>query len=229
MYYDLHIHSALSPCGDNTMTINNIFNMAYIKGIELIAICDHNSLKQQFYLDKIIESPVLKGKIDYIHGVELQSKEEIHVLDEVIKSIMDADLIIISIGSLYTSILPHLICKDVVKALNETNAKVMYICNAMTQPGETDNFGVSDHVNTIEKYIGKNTIDVVIASNTKIDEEMLKKYETEEQKDQVFIDYDKLKDVDYEVIIEDLLTTEEGTITHNSMKLSSVIFSYLNR
>ena len=58
---------------------------------------------------------------------------------------------------------------------------------------------------------------------------MLKKYETEEQKDQVFIDYDKLKNVSYEVIEEDLLTTEEGKITHNSMKLSSVIFSYLNR
>ena len=80
MYYDLHIHSALSPCGDDTMTINNIFNMAYIKGLELIAITDHNSLKQQFYLEEIINHDILKGKIDYIHGVELQSKEEIHIL-----------------------------------------------------------------------------------------------------------------------------------------------------
>ena len=54
MYYDLHIHSALSPCGDDLMTINNIFNMAYIKGLDLIAITDHNSLKQQYYLEKII-------------------------------------------------------------------------------------------------------------------------------------------------------------------------------
>lgn len=80
MYYDLHIHSALSPCGDDTMTINNIFNMAYIKGLELIAITDHNSLKQQFYLEEIINHDILKGKIDYVHGVELQSKEEIHIL-----------------------------------------------------------------------------------------------------------------------------------------------------
>lgn len=80
MYYDLHIHSALSPCGDDTMTINNIFNMAYIKGLELIAITDHNSLKQQYYLEEIINHDILKGKIDYIHGVELQSSEEIHIL-----------------------------------------------------------------------------------------------------------------------------------------------------
>ena len=67
MYYDLHIHSALSPCADNTMTINNILNMAYIKGLDLIALCDHNSLKQQFYLDKVIHNDILKGRIDYIH------------------------------------------------------------------------------------------------------------------------------------------------------------------
>ena len=80
MYNDLHIHSALSPCGDDLMTINNIFNMAYIKGLDLIAITDHNSLKQQYYLEKIIEHDILKGKIDYVHGVELQSSEEIHLL-----------------------------------------------------------------------------------------------------------------------------------------------------
>ena len=86
MYYDLHIHSALSPCGDNTMTINNILNMAYIKGLDLIAICDHNSLKQQFYLDKVIHNDVLKGRIDFIHGVELQSQENIHVLAYFLKN-----------------------------------------------------------------------------------------------------------------------------------------------
>ena len=80
MYYDLHIHSALSPCSDDTMTIHNIFNMAYIKGLDLIAITDHNSLKQQYYLEKVIQSPILEGKINFIHGVELQSIENIHML-----------------------------------------------------------------------------------------------------------------------------------------------------
>ena len=154
-------------------------------------------------------------------------KEEPHVLRQVLDAILEADLVIISIGSLYTSILPHLICKDVVKAINKTQAKVMYLCNAMTQPGETDGFGVSDHIKTLEKYLGKNAIDVVVASNTKIDEAMLRKYETAEQKDQVVVDRENIKDC--ELIEEDLLTTEEGKITHNSLKLSSVIFSYLMR
>ena len=70
MYYDLHIHSALLlsfTCSDDTMTIYNIFHMAYIKGLDLIAITDHNSLKQQHHLEKVIQSPILKGKIDFIY------------------------------------------------------------------------------------------------------------------------------------------------------------------
>ena len=156
-------------------------------------------------------------------------KEEPHVLPEVFDAIKDADLIILSTGSLYTSVMPHIICKDVAKAIRESSAKVMYICNVMTQPGETDGFGVSDHVNALEHYLGKDEIDVVIASNTRISYEMLKKYETEEQKDQVMIDYDNIRKGKYELIEDDLITTVDGTIKHNSLKLSSVIFSYLMR
>ena len=184
-------------------------------------------------MGKTIDGEVIEGEEQITKTgkkyEEIYYKEEPHVLPEVIEKIKEADLIIISIGSLYTSILPHLICKDIVKAINETEAKVMYICNAMTQPGETDGFGVSDHVDTIEKYIGKDEVDVVIASNTQIEEAMLKKYETEEQKDQVRIDKENMIGKKYELIEEDLLTTEEGKITHKSLKLSSVIFSYLMR
>lgn len=156
-------------------------------------------------------------------------KENPHVLPEVFAKVAEADLIILSMGSLYTSVLPHLLCNDVVKAIKQTKskAKIMYICNAMTQPGETDDFGVSDHVNFLESYLGKDTIDSVIVSNTKIDKEMLEKYETEEQKNLVKIDYENMKNSKYEVLESDLLTTVDGTIKHNSLKLSSIIFSYL--
>ena len=154
-------------------------------------------------------------------------KENPHVLPEVFKQVANADLIILSMGSLYTSVLPHLLCSDVVKAINQSKAKKMYICNAMTQPGETDDFGVSDHVNFLESYLGKDTIDSVIVSTTEIPEELLKKYETEEQKNLVKVDYENMKNSKYEVIESDLLTTVDGTIKHNSLKLSSIIFFYL--
>lgn len=156
-------------------------------------------------------------------------KEIPHVEKDVLKSIKEADLIILSMGSLYTSILPHLLCKEVVNEINKSKAKVMYLCNAMTQPGETDNFGVSDHVKVLEQYLGENTIDVVIASNTKINPKILEKYEVEEQKDPVIIDYEKLKEMKIELIEENLLTIVDETIRHNSLKLSSIVFSYLMR
>jgi len=157
-------------------------------------------------------------------------KEDPKILPEVFEAIAKADLIILSIGSLYTSVMPHIICKDMVEAINNAKkADVMYICNAMTQPGETDNFGVSDHVKALEQYLGEGAIDVVVASNTKLSKKILAKYETEEQKDQVFIDRENMKDVHYELIEDDLLTTSDGTIKHNSIKLSSDIFSYLMR
>lgn len=154
-------------------------------------------------------------------------KEDFHVLPEVLQEIKSADLIILSMGSLVTSLFPHLICPEVVKAIDNTNAQIMYICNVMTQPGETDNFGVSDHINAIEHYIGKDKIDAVIVSNNVLPKDLLQKYASEEQKDQVIIDYDKMKKGRYEVIESDLLTTEDGTIKHDSLKLSAIIFNYL--
>ena len=154
-------------------------------------------------------------------------KEDFHVLPEVLQEIESADLIILSMGSLVTSLFPHLICPEVVKAINNSNAQIMYICNVMTQPGETDNFGVSDHINAIEHYIGKDKIDAVIVSNKVLPKDLLQKYASEEQKDQVIIDYDKMKKGRYEVIESDLLTTEDGTIKHDSLKLSAIIFNYL--
>ena len=161
------------------------------------------------------------------HYKRIFYKEDFHVLPEVLNSIKEADLIILSMGSLYTSILPHLICPDVAKAINKANARVVYVCNAMTQPGETDNFGVSDHVNVLEKYIGKDRMDAVIVSNNVMPKELLEKYSTEEQKDQVVIDYDNLRKAKYELIESDLLTTADGTIKHDTLKLSSLIFLYL--
>lgn len=156
-------------------------------------------------------------------------KEDPHILPQVFKEVANADLIIVSMGSLYTSILPHLICPDLAEAIRTSKAKKMYVCNAMTQPGETDNFGVSDHVNILEKYLGKNTIDSVIVSNTKLPKEILEKYSSEEQKDLVQIDYENIKKGKYEVLEDDLLTISDGKIRHDSLKLSSIIFSYLMR
>ena len=157
-------------------------------------------------------------------------KHEPKVLPEVLTEIKKADLIIFSMGSLYTSVLPNIICKEVKKALNEAKAPIMYLSNIVTQPGETDGFTVGDHVKLLNRYLDKRKVDVVIASNTKISEKMAKKYETEEQKDPVLIDYEEIEKIGTELIEEDLMIIDkDNTLKHDSLKLSSVIFSYLMR
>lgn len=156
-------------------------------------------------------------------------KEEPHVLPEVITAIKEADLIILSMGSLYTSVLPNVICKEVKETLRDAKAPLIYLCNVVTQPGETDKFTVGDHVELINRYLETRKIDAVIASNTKIDKKIAKKYYTEEQKDPVPIDHKKLEKLGVELIEDDLIIVEDNILRHNSLKLSSLIFSYLMR
>ena len=157
-------------------------------------------------------------------------KHEPKVLPEVIEEIKAADLIIFSMGSLYTSVLPNIMCEEVKKAFNEAKAPIMYLSNIVTQPGETDGFTVGDHVKLLNRYLDEKKVNVVIASNTEISEEMAKKYETEEQKDPVLIDYEELEKIGVELIEDDLMIIDEdNTLKHDSLKLSSDIFSYLMR
>ena len=157
-------------------------------------------------------------------------KKEPKVLPEVLEAIKKADLIIFSMGSLFTSVLPNIICKEVQEAFNKAKAPIMYLSNIVTQPGETDGFTVGDHVKLLNRYLDKKKVNVVIANKTKISDAMAKKYESEEQKDPVLIDYEELEKIGVELIEDDLMIIDkDNTLKHNSLKLSSLIFSYLMR
>lgn len=156
-------------------------------------------------------------------------EEEPQVHPSVIKAIKEADLVILSMGSLYTSIISNLICKDVITALDKTKASILYVCNMMTQPGETDNYKVSDHVNCLNSYLGKKKVDVVLANNGIIPAKILKKYENEEQKDQVKIDVDALKSNKVKLIQNNYVIIENEIIRHRVDKLALDIYGYLIR
>ena len=156
-------------------------------------------------------------------------KEEPHITPSVISKIKQADLVVLSMGSLYTSLIPNLICPEIIDAIKESKAKVLYICNLFTQVGVTDHFTVSDHINAIENYIGKDGLDCVIVNDESVSEQFLKKYREEENKEFVRTDDENLKNMRCEVIKSNLITTEDGTVKHDTLKLSSIIFSYMFR
>lgn len=156
-------------------------------------------------------------------------KEEPKVLEEVLDAIKESDLIILSMGSLYTSLLPNIICKEVLNAIDKSSSPIMYVCNAMTQPGETDDFTVGDHIELINNYLNKRKINVVIASNSEISEKIISKYSSEEQKDPVLIDKEKIESLNVELIESDIFKVEDEHLRHDSIKLASLIMFYLMR
>lgn len=152
---------------------------------------------------------------------------EVQANPEVLKAIKDADLIIFSSGSLLTSIIPNIIIEDVIKAIKESKAPKLYICNLVTQPGETDDYHVSEHIKVLEEYIGKGTINIVIANNVEIPEDLVIKYATEEQKDPVKLDEPELKKMKVRVIKDKMYTIEDGYLRHDTLKTAYLVFSIL--
>lgn len=158
---------------------------------------------------------------------DIYYKESPKVNPYVIKDIKNADMIILSMGSLYTSIICNLVCDDVIKAIDESNAKIMYVCNMFTQPGETDGYTVSKHIKVLNKYLGKRKIDSVIVNGGVIPKEYMEKYHREEEKDPVVIDKDELNNMNVKVIKDDFITKNDETLKHDAIKLSLKIFEEL--
>ena len=158
---------------------------------------------------------------------EIFYKNKPTINDDVIREIKEADLIILSMGSLYTSLLPNLICKEIKKAIDESNAEVMYICNIMTQPGETDKYKASDHIKTVNSYLGKKKIDIVLVNTGDITRQMKEKYASLEQKDPVVFDKKNIKDMNIKIINDDFVTIIDGALRHDTIKLGLHIYSYL--
>lgn len=151
----------------------------------------------------------------------------ITITKEVLNAIKEADLIIFGLGSLYTSILPNVLNDEIKQALIKSKAKKMYICNAMTEHGETDNFKVSDCIRVINSYIKDNFIDVVVANRKQVDADVQKIYKEKENSTAILIDEENIQKLNVELICEDLVLNINNQVRHDSLKTAFVIFSYL--
>ena len=153
-------------------------------------------------------------------------KDEPKANKDVVKEIKNSDAIILSMGSIYTSVIPNLLCKEVINAIDKSKSKIIYVCNLVTQPGETDDFMVSDHINLINSYLGKRKVDIVITNSKQIDPEIAKKYETKEQKSLVKLDKENIK---AKVVSKPLVTIEDGMLRHDNSKLALEIINILSK
>ncbi|MGE5630461.1 MAG: gluconeogenesis factor YvcK family protein [Caulobacteraceae bacterium] len=148
-------------------------------------------------------------------------------MPEALKEIRDADLIILGPGSLYTSIIPNLLVRNMVKAINSSDALKIYVSNIMTQQGETIGYSLSEHLKAINEHTDNLSIDYAIANTGRIPDYLLEKYRTENAAP-VAIDYDIIKGMGVKVIKGDFISISNGYLRHNFNELAKQIFRVLN-
>ena len=133
----------------------------------------------------------------------------------VIESIQNADCIILGPGSLYTNIIPNLLVNGVAQAIKESKAKKLYVCNIMTEPGLTDNYSVSDHINAIREHCGDGLIDYCLYDTGEVIPEFIKKYNLDGA-DLVEQDIENVVEKRIKFVKENLSVIVDDCVRHNA-------------
>ncbi|WP_105177388.1 gluconeogenesis factor YvcK family protein [Clostridium cagae] len=148
--------------------------------------------------------------------------EDAKPLKEAIEAIREADAIVMGPGSLYTSIIPNLLVKDIAKEVRKSDALKFYISNIMTQPGETTKFKVSDHLKVLQKYGGKDIVNYVVANVGEVENELKEKYKLEDA-ELVKLDSEAVNNLGIKIIGDNLVKVSKGFVKHDADKLAQVL------
>jgi uncharacterized cofD-like protein len=135
-----------------------------------------------------------------------------------VQAILNADLVVVGPGSLYTSLLPNLLVPDIAAAINASRAVKFFVCNVAAQPGETDDFSCGDHLRAIEKYMGEGIFDLMICNNA---------YGSQYSNKVSWVMPEKSLSEDYPVYLTDLVDPTNPW-RHESRKLGQVIIDLFN-
>jgi uncharacterized cofD-like protein len=232
---DLHGHSlgnlliaALSQVsGSFDMAIKETSRVLAIRGNVLPSTLDHVRLRAEY-----VDGSCAEGELDIVEHGKQQPIMHLSLfpayakaLPEVLEEIEKASLIVIGPGSLYTSVLPNLLLPEVREALGHTRARKVYICNVMTQPGETDHLSASDHVRVLIEHAGPQVIDTVLVNQRSPSEEILQRY-TGTGADWVRPDAEKIRQMGYRVIRGNFMN-EGDVVRHDPAALSRAILYLL--
>lgn len=140
----------------------------------------------------------------------------------VLEAIANADCIVLGPGSLYTNILPNLLIKGVAKAIKESKAIKIFVSNLMTEPGQTDDYNVSDYLKAIEDHVGKGLFEFCICDTGEIAPEFIRRYNLNGS-DLVNEDIQNLKNMNIKIIQKDMAIVKGNYIRHDSDTLASII------
>lgn len=201
MSHILNVHGEVLPAADQSIVLGAVMNDG--------SIVEGESRIPQ--VNKKIKRVFLKP-------------DDIRPLPESVKAIREADMITLGPGSLYTSVVPNLLVPGLAAEICRSGARKVYVCNVMTQKGETDGFSASDHVAVMNRHVGKPFIDTIIVNNKPIAPDILKRYAAEGA-EPVSVDREKLEAEGINVISAPLIKTAEGVIRHNEAAIASLLMT----
>jgi len=145
---------------------------------------------------------------------------------DAVKAIKEAQVIVLGPGSLYTSIIPNLLIKEISEAIASSDAVKVYVCNAMTQPGETDNYSAADHIKALLAHSHPKIIDYCVVNTAEIPQSILQRY-IKQGSHLVVNDRKKIEEMGYRVIEDDSGIIEDTLIRHDPAKLAKIIFGLI--
>lgn len=223
---NLFLTALCSITGDMVRAVKESSNVLSIRGRVLPSTLDDMRLAAEFEDGSIVHGesaiPEEHKKIKRL----FTEPENCKALEDVIEAIKDADLIILGPGSLYTSVIPNLLVKEISQEIIKSNAKKIYVCNIMTQPGESDNYTVSDHLNALYQHSGsENLVDAVLVNNM-LPANMAKKYE---ECGQFPVNLDK-ENVHVDIVEKKLIEeSREGLVRHSSHRVARAIYYWFRK
>ncbi|SDI44152.1 gluconeogenesis factor YvcK family protein [Natribacillus halophilus] len=139
-----------------------------------------------------------------------------------IQAIQQADKIIMGPGSLYTSVLPNLLVPDIAREIAQAKADKIYICNVMTQSGETDGFTASDHIKALHAHVGESLIEDIFVNDTELPAALIERY-AEEDAEAVICDDASLQALGLNVVKDHFIRTDDLLLRHDAEKIAGMI------
>lgn len=227
---DIYMLAMQEIYGNASEAIQKSTEVLNIKGKVIPATLDEITICAELSDGTIVER---KNKIPEIVSEKIETINRVFITPTnckpapgVIEAISEAEAIIIGPGSLYTNVLPNLLVKNVSKAIKESKAIKLYISNIMTEPGQTDNYTLSDHIRAITAHLGKGVVEYCLTNTSDLIPEYVRKY-NQEGADIVELDTSKLTAQGIKIIKRDLSCIKSGVIRHDANKVAKVVIELI--
>lgn len=201
----MHVDGHVYPSSERPLTLHAVFK----DGTE--AVGESNIATDRKTIDRVF----VKNTND---------KEQPKAARKVVTAIEEADMIVLGPGSMFTSILPNLVINEIGEAIKNTSAEVVYICNIMTQKGETEHFSDADHVRVLNEHLDSKFVNTVLVNTENVPEGYMDPETYDEYLVQVEHDFQGLRDEECRVISTDFLKLRDGGVFHDGDKVVDELF-----